>query len=215
MADPIPTVLRGDGDVASSAEPLFENARVLKGRVVEDLQSIQHEIDELRQQARQLVEQARQEADEIRQQAREQGRKEAMQECNQRLAKARKEYSKLKKRAEHDMVTMAFHIARRIIGRAIELDPKVVTDIVGEVLVSARGREQIVVRVHPDDHEHVEAMRDDYVRSLDGIPVYFEADAELERGGCVIETESGRIDARLDTQLEVLRQAVMDGEIID
>lgn len=215
MGDPIPTVVRRDTEVAQRAQPLIDDARVLKSRVVRDLRAVHDELEQLHRQARQMVEEANQQAGQIRQQAREEGKKEALEECMEHLAHARGEYARLKQRAEQDMVTLAFHVARRIIGHAIEVEPQIVTDIVGQALVNARGREQIVVHVHPKDHQQVQAARHDYARSLDGVAVYFEPDPDLDRGDCVIETEAGRIDARLDTQLEVMRDALLDAGTTD
>ncbi len=215
MSEPIPTVLPRDCEVATKAAPLFDDARVVSARAIDDLRAVEAELQELIDRAQTAVEEAEERAESIREQARTQGRNEAMEECMEHLAAARSEYTVLRQRAEQDMVTLAFRIARRLIGRTIELDPEVVRDIVGTALVKARGREEIVVCVHPEDLRYIEQWRDEYTRSLDGVPVYFDSDPELERGDAVIETESGRIDARLESQLEVLRNAVMDAELID
>jgi flagellar biosynthesis/type III secretory pathway protein FliH len=211
MSEPLPALLSRDSPVAKRARPLWEDARVLKGRVVSELGYLDAEISTLYEEAHRAVEEARQQAQAIEEEARQRGEKEGLAQCMEHLAAARSEYKKLRSRAEHDMVTLAFHIARRLIGHAIEVQPEVVRDIVGEVLVTARGRQQIVVLVHPEDRRELEANRHEYARELDGVPVHFEGDASLERGGCVIETESGRIDARLETQLKVLREALMEG----
>lgn len=209
MSKPIPTVLRRDSQAMQEVRPLVDGARVLGARFVEDLDSLDDEFTALRREAKSLVDDAEEKASAIRDQAREQGRKEGLQECMDQLSRARAEYDRLRQRAEQDMVNLAFQIARRLIGHAIDVQPEVVRDIVGEALITARGRRDIVVFVNPDDHQQVEAVRDDYARELDGVPVYFESDSAIERGGCVIETESGRIDARLETQLEVLRDALI------
>ena len=213
MSNPLPSVLRRDSELADRARPLIEEARILKPRVVDRLERIDAEIGALRREAEEELEEARCRAETIRQEAREAGRKEGLEECMRKLAKARAEYSRLRDQGEQEMVELAFHIARRLVGKAIEMQPEIVRDIVGEALVNARGHDQIVVLIHPDDHDRVEAARDEYVRALEGVPVYFEADPSLERGGCVIETESGRIDARLETQLQVLREALLDGRL--
>ena len=211
MSEQLPTVLRRDSQALRAARPLIENCRVLRARVIDDLDAVDDAIQALRREAEQVLEEAQKQAEAIREEARKQGRKEGLEECMEALTKARAEYGRLRSRAEQDMVTLAFQIARRIIGHAIEVQPEVVRDIVGEALVTARGRRQIEVRVHPEDCERVEKQRHEYARELDGVPVYFESDAGLERGDCVIETESGRIDARLETQLEVLRDALLRG----
>lgn len=209
MDEQLPTLICRDSEAARAARPLVSQARVLKARVVAELRGVDQQLEELHQQGQQIVEEARQEAEEIRSQAAEEGRREGLRECMEALGKARAEYGILCDRAESDMVKLAFQVARRIIGHAIEANPEIVRDIVGEALVSARGRQKISVRVNPEDFATVQANRDEYARQMEGIPVYFEKDSTLERGDCVIDTESGRIDARLHTQLEVLEQALL------
>lgn len=210
MSDPIPTVLGRDSKLAKAARPLLERADVVDGRVVSDLERLDRQLTDLRRRADELVDEARSEADAIRDQARQEGRQEGLQECMEKLAAARAEYETVRERAEKDMVQLAFHIAQRLLDQVIELDPRVVRNIVGEALTAARGRREIVVIVNPEDQKILEQSRDEFARQLDGIPVYFEADSELGRGDCFIETEAGRIDARLETQLEVLRDSLME-----
>lgn len=214
MSDPIPTVLGRDSPLANQVEPLVERADVLRGGVVSELDRLDRRLADLRRRAEQAVEEAEQRADEIREQAREEGRREGLEECMEHLAAARAEYDRLCRRAEQDMVKLAFHIARRLLDHVIEIEPEVVRNIVGEALTAARGRDDIVVHVHPEDREMLEASRDEFARQLDGVPVYFESDADLQRGDCFIDTESGRIDARLETQLEVLRDSLMDEDLL-
>lgn len=209
MDEAVKPVLPRESEVVQNATPLVSRARVVRAEVLDDLEAIDEEITELRGRAEQLVEQAEADAQSTREQARQEGRKEGLEECMENLAAARAEYREVRQRAEQDMVELAFEVARRIIGHAIDVKPEVIRDIVGEALMGARGREEITVRIHPRDHDQVQEVRNDYARELDGVPVYFEADSSLERGGCIIETESGRIDARLETQLQVLREALL------
>lgn len=208
MDKPIPVILRRESELAQIVRPLLDNARVLRGPTVRELRDLEREIQAASSRARLMVQEAQERVDEIEEEARQRGEKEGFKEWIHEIARAKLEYTRLQEQAEQDMVKLAFHIAQRLIGHAIEVQPEVVRDMVGQALVMARGRSQIVVRVHPRDHQQLQAVRDEYARQLDGVSVYFEADPALERGGCIIETESGRIDARLEIQLEVLREAL-------
>jgi flagellar biosynthesis/type III secretory pathway protein FliH len=55
------------------------------------------------------------------------------------------------------------------------------------------------------------AARGALVAEVEGAALYFEADERVGRGGCVVETEAGRVDARLEVQLDVMRRALMEG----
>lgn len=211
MAEKMNLILGRSSPEAQLVRPLFAKARVLGAEVVRDLRCFQDEMEELRRAAREEVADARAEAQGLRDAAREEGRREGLKEIMEELARARAEYGLLQVKAEQDMVTLAFYVAQRIIGHAVEVQPEVVRDIVGQALLMARGKKEILVRVHPDDLSELEPRRAEFASQLDGVPVHFEADPSLERGGCAIDTESGRIDARLETQLEVLREALLNG----
>ena len=65
-----------------------------------------------------------------------------------------------------------------------------------------------MIRVHPEDLPLVIGMKNELASSLEGAAVYFDDDGTLTRGECAIDTEAGRIDGRLETQLKILRDAL-------
>ena len=81
--------------------------------------------------------------------------------------------------------------------------------VVREALSLVSNQKQVTVRVHP---EQVQAVRDQIAKVHKDFPEigYLEisADARLDQGGCILETEVGIIDASLDGQLEALSRAI-------
>lgn len=206
-------VIRAPEAIREDVRPLFASAqvRVIDARVVESLESVGISVDNAGREAQRVVEEARAEADEIRREAREQGRAEGFEDVLAELARARRDYEELTAGAEDDMLEMAFRLARRIVGEAIELDPQRVQQMVASVLAHARGKRELLVKVAPEDLAVLQQNADALVRQVDGVRVHFEEDASLDRGGCVIHTESGRIDGRIEAQLETLKRALRGG----
>jgi flagellar biosynthesis/type III secretory pathway protein FliH len=67
----------------------------------------------------------------------------------------------------------------------------------------------VTVRLHPDDLPAVETRRDTLAaRAPAASEIALVADDSVGRYGCVVETPHGRVDARLETQLEALEQAI-------
>ena len=62
------------------------------------------------------------------------------------------------------------------------------------------------VRVNPDDLEMVRSNRADLLHIVEGVSrtSKFVEDRRVGAGGCIVETESGSIDARIETQLASL-----------
>ncbi len=207
------TVLKSPEGTGADIQALFarRDIRVLKGGVVREVQAVQNYLRQACQEARKIVASAAEDVQKAQVDAREKGRVEAFAELLDELKRARNEYDRLMSGAEADMIELAFQIARQVIGHSIEVDPGVLRDIVAKSLVHVRGKRQIVVFVHPDDLPKVEALRHDLAQEVEGAALYFGGDAQVERGGCVIETESGRLDARLEVQLNVLREVLLKG----
>lgn len=206
-------LLRAPEAIREDIRPLFTNgtARVIRSRVIETLGAVNDAIDRANSIANETIEQARRDSEEIRDKAREEGRAQGLKEVLDQLALARREYDELIAGAEQDMLDMAFRLAQRIIGEAIELEPGRVEQMVANVLGHARGKREIVVQVAPNDLQVLETKRDEFSRQVDGVCVYFEAESSLSRGSCVIQTESGHIDGRIETRLETLKRALQGG----
>ncbi|KHE15937.1 SctL family type III secretion system stator protein AscL [Aeromonas hydrophila] len=81
--------------------------------------------------------------------------------------------------------------------------------VVREALSLVSNQKQVTIRVHP---EQVQAVRDQIAQVHKDFPEigYLEisADARLDQGGSILETEVGIIDASLDGQLEALSLAM-------
>jgi len=203
-------IIRASDVVSDKVQPFFNapSVRVIRARVIEELTQIDIAVDAARDEAEKIVQQAQAKAQQIREQAHLEGRSEGTREVLGELARARKVYGSALDAAEADMVEMAFRLAARIIGEALERDATRVASMVGGVLARARGRRDIVVMVCPEDLPALTQARPELLRHVDGVNIHFEVDPSLTRGGCVIQTESGRIDGRIETQLDALQKAL-------
>lgn len=213
-AEPTLRIIRAPDVVADRVERLFEPAsatRVVSARVVDAIEEADLELERASREADRMLEEARREADRLREEARSEGHEEGLAEVVELMAQARKEYSALIEGAEDDMLELAARLAERIVGEALELDPSRMQRIAADVLRHARGKQQITVSVAPSDREALEPATGELSRVVDGVAVHLEADPALDRGSCVIQTETGRIDGRIETQLETLLRAIKGG----
>lgn len=88
-------------------------------------------------------------------------------------------------------------------------DTELVLKVVRNALNAAGGQKRVTLRVAPEQKEAVEAR---VHRILAGFPnigfVEVVADRRLGKGGCVVESEVGVVDASVETQLDALENAV-------
>ena len=150
--------------------------------------------------------------DEAMRQGHAQGRAEAAAEMAALLAEARAHAGRLREAATPAAIALATKMAEQIIGRAVTAAPEVMADIVGAALDACRPRgDWVRVRVHPDDAAAVIARRDALAgRAPPAAALEIVGDDSVGRHGCVIETAVGRVDARLETQLDALERALTE-----
>lgn len=120
------------------------------------------------------------------------------------FAAAREE---LWQRQEPEMVGLAFDIARQVVKAEIKQNPEVVRHVITNAIRRLTDKENVRIRVSVSDAPHVKKMRQDLLEIVDGLRhLEINDDRRVGEGGCVIETNAGTIDAKIETQVaEVAR----------
>lgn len=109
--------------------------------------------------------------------------------------------AQIAQRAERDLVRLSIEIARKIVHREVSVDPDIVLTLARVVLSRLHtGVSNSVARIHlhPDDVAYVQMHQAQLEVASSSIE--FIADRTVEPGGCLVHTEMGDIDARIDQQ---------------
>lgn len=110
------------------------------------------------------------------------------------------------------LVDLVLAVAQRVVGAAAQAVQAPVLQAVRECLDYLQDKTRVVIRVNPEDLEVVRRHRNDWLESLEGIEqLLIEGDADISRGGCVVETPKGDVDAQIEERLERLRTALVEG----
>jgi len=112
-------------------------------------------------------------------------------------------------RLEAHAVDLALFLAEKVIGGALAVKPDLVVEAVRGALRGIVERERVTVLVHPEDLELVRASMDAVRASLGGIEhCEVQAERRVSRGGAVVRTPDGDVDARVETKLQRAREVV-------
>jgi flagellar assembly protein FliH len=112
---------------------------------------------------------------------------------------------------ESQAVELAMAIAQQAIAGALDVEPERVVDAVRGALRRLVDRERVTLLVHPDDLECVRASAPDLLAELGGIEhCEVQAERRVARGGAMVRTVDGEIDATLDTKLERVREVIAE-----
>ena len=129
--------------------------------------------------------------------------------CNAMVAAAEQESSRVLLEAEPKIIELVLAISRKIICDEVEERPAVVLGLVRGALERVRDQNQIIIHVSPEDYEFILQSRQ-LLQTVVGAErsLTLTADAVLGKGGCLIETSFGTVEAGIDTQLESIRRVL-------
>ncbi len=200
-----------------------------KAQAEEIMSHAQQMADQARMQAQQIVEeamaQAQQAAEEARQQAGQQGYQEGMeaglaegrqagetqlQEMIEALKFQFVDLVRLRRKVMLDMepeiVRLSWEIAKRVVGDELKSNREVIVGIVRSALATLGERDEINIRVNPQEFETVKGHQKALEAMIEGLKKFvIQADGAIEAGSCSIETNLGNVDARIETQFEAIR----------
>lgn len=177
-------------------------------------------VESAKMEAERLLSEAKAQGDAIREEAsrqgREEGRVEALRILEEQAASLEavvREVAGFKARLYHEarqeVVDLALALVGKLVGPLVENDQQVVVRVVERALQGLSEREALTLRVHPEDLKSVVEAKPTILETFDGIQrLTVMEDLSVRRGGCLIQTSTTEIDARLETQLEELRQSL-------
>lgn len=108
---------------------------------------------------------------------------------------------------EHDLLRLALEIARKVVQREATVDREIALALTRIALSKLHHRALAVVRLHPEDCVYVRANCE---RLGTGSAVEIIEDLTIARGGCLVETEMGDVDARIEQQFAEIEQGFLE-----
>lgn len=207
-------VIKGDGGPEPLSDPRAQvrSARpgVVNSEVYDAHQSANAIVEEAKRKAAEIEASAQAEKEKVLEDARKAGRQEGLGQVTEQLLRAKLLRTEILQNAETDIVALSCRIAEKIIGKDLERSPGLVVEIVANAIDNVRTAQQVVVRVNP---KNATILREQKPRMMELIgrvkEIAIKDDSEVAPGGCIIETESGTVDARLATQLEMIHNVLI------
>jgi flagellar assembly protein FliH len=111
--------------------------------------------------------------------------------------------------SERQLVQLALALARRIVRREIAADEELLMALARVALDKLGDAGQATVRLHPEDFARAAARG---AERWAAAHVTVVADPAVSRGGCLVESPFGFVDATIDAQFQELARALLDGE---
>ncbi|MDN3507815.1 MAG: FliH/SctL family protein [Simkaniaceae bacterium] len=106
------------------------------------------------------------------------------------------------------VLPLALKAAKKIVTEQLKLNPETIVDIVLKTIRPVAEAHRIKILVSKEDKELLDKEKETIKQRLDVVEIFtIEERSEITQGGCIIETESGIINASIENQWRALEAA--------
>jgi flagellar assembly protein FliH len=107
---------------------------------------------------------------------------------------------------ESTMVSLALEVARKLVSD-MPISVPMVEAAVRDALTHVESSAQVTVRLHPADLELLQTAGSSLLGSAQAPNDFrFLSSVEVSRGGCLVETRFGTVDARRETKFDLIKK---------
>ena len=193
-----------------------EEAEVEAERIMADAHAEAERIgEEAKRQAEEILAEAKKNA---YGEGREQGFKEGEEEVrrlvdrlHEMLNAASDKRQELLNNTEKQIIDLVLLISHKVVKVISESEKKVVIENVKQALDKVKGETEIIIKVNTQDLALTTRNKKQFIASVESLKgVTVEEDSRIKPGGCIIETSFGDIDARIQTQLDIIEERIRE-----
>jgi flagellar assembly protein FliH len=110
---------------------------------------------------------------------------------------------------ESALIALSLSVAQKIVAE-IPISTAMVEAAVRDALAQIEGTAQFTVRLHPADLELLQKSGSPLLAAGDGAKEFrFMSSPEVTRGGCLVQTHFGTVDARRETKFDLLQRTML------
>lgn len=112
---------------------------------------------------------------------------------------------------EQQVIGLVLLIAKKVIKVISDNQKNVVINNVVQALRKLKSRGDVAIRVNLADLELTTQHKKDFIEMVEGVKsIKILEDSTVDRGGCIIETDFGSLDARISSQLHEIEERIIE-----
>lgn len=168
-------------------------------KVASAISEAQSIIEAAEQRAKALEEKAKQSFDQAFDKGYEAGFERGRQEAAESAIRLLEENGKLSDQLAAEAARLAIAITSSVVGGEVASNPSVVRQNALRALRESVVGNAATIYVHPEDRAVLDPAIEQLERVAGGAKVVLDIDPSLTRGGCIVRTDFGEVDARIET----------------
>lgn len=133
---------------------------------------------------------------------------EVRKQINEMFVGLRDLKSRIYAEAEGELLKLVMLIARKVIGEEIRTNSGVIGNTIRSAMKFLSDKRKVRIILNPDDMDEVKKLLPDISAITKGGHFQLSEDKAVKRGGCILETGFGRINAGIEDQLKNLEEEI-------
>lgn len=110
---------------------------------------------------------------------------------------------------ETHLATLALEVARKLVD-GLPISAEMVEAAIAAAMRQVEESTHYTIFVNQEDLQLLQAKTASILAANDSRQITVTASSEVSRGGCVVETPFGRVDARRETKFDLLKTAILN-----
>ncbi|GAB1432609.1 flagellar assembly protein FliH [Spirochaetota bacterium] len=127
------------------------------------------------------------------------------------LERAMDKRAEILEQTESQVIELVLLIAKKVVKTISDNQKNVVLSNVSQALRKLKTRSDIIIRVNLADLQLTTEHKKELIAAAENVKqLTIVEDSSVDRGGCIIETDFGEIDARIQSQLHAMEEKILD-----
>lgn len=166
-------------------------------------------LEEAQKEAKAIIEKAHLEAKAIHESAYKKGFEEGLEPYNTHILYFDDRIKTLRHELQKAILPLVMQTTRQIVGEGLNNFPEMIVDVVTKAIKAVSGSHQVKLFVNKADLAVLEEKKLDLQQLFERIEMFtIEERKDVEKGGCIIQTEKGILNANLENQYIALENAL-------
>lgn len=180
-------------------EKVEENNRKSLSSVLKEAQSI---IEAAEKRAADLNAAALTAYEESKNKGFQEGFKEGLTVSSKTAVRFIQQASFINQQLSEEAAKLAIAICSKIISEQVKVNPELIKSIAQKALAQSVLGDKVIFVINPEDKKLLEAEKTSLTKLAGGATILIETDNEIQRGGCIVKTDFGEVDALITSLIE-------------
>lgn len=191
------------GEVHPSADK-----KVIPAESYSEMLDASEVLEKAKQDAQAFLEKTKNDCTQLREHAKTLGFAEGLEQFNIHVLHMDRELKKIRHELHRLVLPIALKAAKKIVGKELELFPETIVDIVLQALAPITQSHKVIIFLNKQDKDIIESHKSKFQEMFTQIDLFsIQEKAGIAPGGCIIQTESGMINATIENQWAALERA--------